>query len=376
MANNLKKTPLYNEHIKLKGKLTEFSGWEMPLWYEAGHKAEHNAVRENVGLFDVCHMGEFSIKGKDTLKFFEKVLTNNVDKLKDGQAQYNFMLNEKGGVVDDCIVYRMTEDRWMLVVNAGDIEGDFEHLKKYCPEGLELENLSNQTAKIDLQGHNAPKLLAKLAGKESVEKLGFYKFREGYKVKDIDILISRTGYTGEIGFEIYFDANKAADLWNIFLEEGKEFGILPCGLAARDSLRIETGLPLHGHEIHPDMIALGHPWSFCISDRDNYIGSDAIKNGDVDYYIKSFAVDGRRKAMPHYKVLNENEKEIGEVVSGVMSPTLNNKPIGYCKVKEDLEDGAKLIFTDESGKRRIEGYTAPTPFVEGLTWRKKMKNFI
>jgi aminomethyltransferase len=270
----------------------------------------------------------------------------------------------------------MSEDRWMLVVNAGNIDGDFEHLKKNNTFGLKLENKSDYYAKFDLQGKYAPKLLAKLAGKDSVDKLAFYRFREGFKIKNTDIIISRTGYTGEVGFEIYFDASKSLEMWNLFLKEGKEFGILPCGLAARDSLRLEAGLPLHGHEIHPDMIALGHPWMFCISDREEYIGRKALKNGKPEYYIKPFIVNDKRKAMPHYGVFNENDKQIGEVASGVMSPTLNNKPIGYCKIKEDLPENTKIFFKDETGKKKIEGYIAKNPFIDTLTWRKKMSEFI
>jgi aminomethyltransferase len=379
MSNKSLRTPLYDEHVKLNGKMTDFAGWEMPLWYDAGHITEHNRVRAGVGIFDICHMGEFFIEGEEALDFFMKILTNNVDKLKNGQAQYNFMLNEKGGVIDDCIVYRRSEDKWMLVVNAGNIEGDFEHIKKNATPNLKIENKSDSMGKLDLQGKYAPKLLEKLAGRESVEKLGFYKFREGFKINDIDIIISRTGYTGEIGFEIYFDSSKAVELWNLFLEEGKEFDILPCGLASRDSLRLEAGLPLHGSEIHPDMIALGHPWSFCISDRDGYIGREALKNGKPEYYIKSFIVKGKRKAMPHYFVFTENGKQLGEVVSGVMSPSLNNQPVGYCKIKEDLPTETKLMFkrnADDPDKRGIIGLIRETPFVDTLTWRKKMKNFI
>lgn len=377
MAENKHKTPLYNEHIKLNGKMTEFAGWEMPLWYDAGHTDEHNVVRNAVGIFDICHMGEFIIKGEKSLDLLKKVLTNKVETIKDGQAQYNFMLNEKGGVIDDGIVYRKNENDWMLVVNAGNIEKDFEHLKNNCPDGVTIENKSDEMGKLDLQGPDAPKLMEKLAGRASVEKLGFYKFREGFNIKGIDIIISRTGYTGEIGFEIYVDADKAVDLWNIFLEEGKEFGILPCGLGARDSLRLEAGLPLHGHEIHPDMTALGHPWMFCISDRDDYIGSSAIKNGTPEYYIKSFVIEGKRKAMPDYLVFDENNNEIGLVVSGVTSPSLDNKPVGYCKIKKDLDEGAKLLFKRKaSDKKAIEGVIQNTPFVKGLTWRKKMSTFI
>ncbi len=376
MANNIRKTPLNEEHKKIGGKMVEFSGWEMPLWYKAGHSEEHNAVRNGVGLFDVCHMSEFSIRGSSALTFLKTILTNDIDRIKEYQAQYNFMLNEKGGVVDDCIIYKINDEKWSMVANAGNIESDFIHLQKYAGSDLTLINESEKFAKLDLQGKYAPKLLAKLAGINAVDKLGFYKFRGGININGIEAIVSRTGYTGEIGFEIYIDSNDAVKLWNIFLEEGKEYGILPCGLAARDSLRIEAGLPLHGHEISPDLLATGSLWTFVLSDRKEYIGRNAIKNSKPEYLIKPFMIEGKRKAMPGYKVYNTSDVEIGEVVSGVISPNLDNKPIGFCKIKEDLNKGDDVLFKDASGKRNFNGKITNTPFVDNLTWRKKMKNFI
>ncbi len=373
---SVKRTPLYEEHKKLNAKLVDFSGWEMPLWYDAGHIKEHNAVRNGVGIFDVCHMSEFSISGPSSVKFLEKVCTNNISNLKDYQAQYNFMLNESGGVVDDCIIYKINEQKWSLVANAGTIESDFQHLLKYADSEVTVKNESDDFAKLDLQGPYAPKLLEKVAGRKAVEKLGFYKFREGLKIGGTDIFVSRTGYTGEVGFEIFFWAKDVVRIWNLFLDEGKEFGILPCGLAARDSLRLEAGLPLHGHDIGPDMIATSSLWTFVLSDRDNYLGRDSIKSNSASYFVKPFVVDGRRKAMPGDKMLNSDGSEIGVVLSGVMSPTLNNKPIGFCKSNSDLKEGDSITFTDDSGKKKISAKICSVPFVEGLTWRKKMTNFI
>jgi aminomethyltransferase len=376
MPDELRKTPLNEEHQKLDGRLVEFSGWEMPLWYKTGHTEEHNAVRNGVGLFDVCHMSEFSIRGPSAITFLKTVLTNDIDKIKEYQAQYNFMLNERGGVVDDCIIYKMNDEKWMLVANAGNIESDFQHLQRYAGSDLTLTNESTNYAKLDLQGRYAPKLLSKVAGLDAVNKLGFYKFRTGIDIDGTQVIVSRTGYTGEIGFEIYFDAKDASKLWNLFLEEGKEFGILPCGLAARDSLRIEAGLPLHGHEISPDMLATGALWDFVLSEREGYIGRNAIKDTKPEYHIKPFILEGKRKAMPHYKVYKGSDEPIGEVVSGVIAPTMDNTPIGFCKIKEDLQEDEGLVFKDQTGKRVFQGKIASVPFVKGLTWRKKMKDFL
>ena len=372
-----RKTPLYEEHVKLKGKMADFAGWFMPLWYPTGQSAEHHATRKACGLFDICHMGEFDIVGKGALEFLSHLLTNNVERLVNGQAMYNFMLNETGGVVDDCIVYRFDEERWMLVVNAGDIEGDFNWLKSHAPSTVQLKNMSDETVKIDLQGPYAPKLMTRWIDREVMADFKFFRFIPEVKIDGISILASRTGYTGEVGFELYTDLKHGRDLWTLLMEEGNMYGLLPCGLGARDTLRTEAGLPLHGHELRPNLVALGHPWEFAIYWETDYIGRDALlkqKEKGIEKYITPFIMEGRRKAMPGWEVVL-NEEQIGTVVSGVISPTLDNRPIGFVEVDRKVEPGTKLLFRQKGREIGLEGITGGIPFVP-LTSRKKMINFL
>lgn len=372
-----RKTPLFDEHVKLGGKMVDFAGWNMVLWYPTGQSAEHHATRKACGLFDICHMGEFKIKGRGSLPFLSRMLTNDVERMVDGRAMYNFMLNEEGGVVDDCILYRFDEENWMLVVNAGNIEGDFGWLEEHAPSDVQLENISDRTVKIDLQGPNAPKLMTRWIDREALTGLKFFRFVRDVKVDGIQILVSRTGYTGEIGFELYTDLKSGVDLWNLLLSEGKAYGILPCGLGARDTLRTEAGLPLHGHELRPDRVALGHPWEFAISWESDFLGKEFLlqqKERGVDYYVVPFLMGGRRKAMPGWEVIMGGET-IGTVMSGVISPTLNNVPIGFLGVDRRMEPGTTLVFRQEGRAGDLEGKIGDIPFVP-LTSRKKMSNFL
>lgn len=372
-----KKTILYDEHIALNGKMADFAGWLMPLWYETGQSAEHHATRNACGLFDICHMGECMITGDASADFVSTLLTNSVEKLVDGRAMYNFMLNEDGGVVDDCILYRFSENEWMLVVNAGDIPGDLAWLRKNAPAGVEIEDISDRTAKIDLQGPHAPKLLARIAGEDAVAGLKFFRFRRGIDVGGMEVLVSRTGYTGEIGFELYTDAANASRLWHLLLSEGKDLGILPCGLGARDTLRTEAGLPLHGHELRPDKVALGHPWTFAMNMEKTFIGKPALDRQEtrgIDYYVYPFIMEGKRKAMPGYDVVYDGRK-IGQVLSGVISPSLENRPIGFINASEELQPETVVRFGRPGKDADMEGHITEIPFVPG-TSRKKMSDFL
>ena len=372
-----KRTPLYDEHIKLGGKMADFAGWNMPLWYPTGQSEEHHATRKACGIFDICHMGEFRIDGSGSLIFLQRLLTNDVERLVDGQAMYNFMLNEAGGVVDDCIVYRFDENHWMLVVNAGDIEGDFEWIKKNASGDVQLENISNQTVKIDLQGPSAPKLMTRWIDREVLSQFKFFRFIPQVNIDGMDVLLSRTGYTGEIGFEIYTDLKNGVDLWQLLLSEGKQYGMLPCGLGARDTLRTEAGLPLHGHELRPDRVAVGHPWEFAIFIEKEFIGKDRLlqeKEKGISYFVFPFVMDGRRKAMPEWEVLMNGEV-IGAVLSGVISPSMENSPIGFVGVDRVLDEETRIQFRQKGRDASLEGRIVKIPFVP-LTSRKKMANFL
>jgi aminomethyltransferase len=377
VAMEAQKTPLYDEHLKLGAKMADFAGWMMPLWYPTGQSEEHHATRKACGLFDICHMGEFDIRGKDSLSFLSWMLTNDVERIVDGQAMYNFMLNEDGGVVDDCIVYRFDEKRWMLVVNASDIAGDFNWLKQHAPGGVDLKNISDTTVKIDLQGPNAPKLMAKWMSEETLSGLKFFRFMDDVDVEGMKVLVSRTGYTGEIGFELYTDLGNGVDLWQLLLQEGKPFGILPCGLGARDTLRTEAGLPLHGHELRPDRTAVGHPWEFAISWESEFLGKKRLmmqREKGIDYYVLPFVMEGRRKAMPGWEVHHGGDR-VGKVLSGVISPSLENQPIGFVGVDRMLEPETALGFRQVGRPMVLEGQVTGIPFVP-LTSRKKMARFL
>ena len=377
MSKDIKKTILYDEHIKLGAKMGEFGGWDMPLWYKSGQIKEHLATRKNCGIFDICHMGEFIVTGKDSLKFWQKICTNAVDKIVDGQAQYQFMLNENGGTIDDCILYRFNEERWMLVVNAGTIEKDFKWLEKNLFGDVKLTNISDETGKIDLQGITAPKTLAKIVGKEKLSDFKFFRFQENFDIAGINVILSRTGYTGEIGFEIYCKTEDTLKLWNLLLKEGEEFGILPCGLGARDSLRVEAGLPLYGHELDDETVSIGHKWDFAIKNEGNFIGKKALekaKESGKHSYIIPFHLEGKRKALPEWKVKFDDEV-VGEVITGIMAPYLDNAPIGFAKVKEYFRLDSTLNFVDPEGKVNLVGKVVDIPFLE-LTSRRKIIDFL
>ncbi|MBN2857011.1 MAG: glycine cleavage system aminomethyltransferase GcvT [Candidatus Delongbacteria bacterium] len=371
------RTILYEKHVETGGKMVDFAGWEMPLWYKKGQSAEHHATRKAAGLFDICHMGEFDITGPGSEEMMSRLLTNNIKGMSEGQAAYNFMLNKKGGVIDDCIIYKFNSEKWMLVVNAGNIKTDFEWLKKNAPETVTVTDKSDDTAKLDLQGPHAPKIIRDLAGEEVLDKFGFFKFRDGVMINGISVLLSRTGYTGEIGFELYFDSKRAVEMWDILMKAGEKYGIEPCGLGARDSLRTEAGLPLHGHEIHPDIPALNTPWSFVFEWDHDFIGKKALldlKEKGSSSHTLPFVMNGRSKAMHGWNV-NLEGKKIGHVVSGVISPTLENKPIGFLVSEISLDPGTKLTFNEEGKTRILEGEISESPFVKP-TSRMKMKNFL
>lgn len=372
------KTVLYESHLKLGAKMTEFAGWMLPLWYSRGQTAEHLAVRTACGLFDICHMGEFKITGRDASAFLDKMLTNRVQAMEDGQAMYHFMLNESGGVIDDCILYRWNANEYMLVVNAANIDQDFQWLSAHAKEkALQIENISAQTAKLDLQGPKAPQLLSKWVPKDTLAGLRFFRFLPEVQIDGMPVIVSRTGYTGDIGFELYTDVQNAVRLWDILLEEGKTYGILPCGLAARDSLRIEAGLPLHGHELSPNRIALGHPWEFAFSWEKEFIGKKALleakANGKFSYVLP-FVIHGPRKAMPGWEVYYGEENQ-GKVLSGVTSPSLSNRPIGFLESRVLLEPEAHIKFYSPDRNVHLEGQIARIPFLS-LTSRKPMKEFL
>ncbi len=363
----LKKTPLYNEHKQLNAKLIDFGGFEMPVQYE-GIKQEHIAVREKAGLFDVSHMGEFFIRGPHALDLIQKVTVNDASKLEPGKAQYTTMCYESGGIVDDLIVYMLDENEYMLVVNASNIEKDFEWISSHNTMSAEIENRSDSVALLALQGPESPAILQRLTDVK-VDEIGFYRFTTGRVAGQDEVIISGTGYTGEKGFELYIDAAKSdpGKIWNELMKAGKEAGLKAAGLGARDTLRLEMGFALYGNDITKDTTPLeaGLGWLTKL-DKGDFIGRDALleqKEKGVDKKLIGFEVTKPRK-LPRqgYDIDNEKGETIGFVTSGTQSISLNiGIGMGYVP-PENSSENEKIYINIR--KKPVEAVVKKPPFLK------------
>lgn len=272
-----KKTPLYEEHIKYKGKMVSFAGYLLPVQYEQGVIAEHMAVRKNCGLFDVSHMGEITCKGEDALKNLNHIFTNDFEGMYDGQARYSPMCNEKGGVLDDMIIYKVKNNDYLIVTNAANKDKDYRWIKSHGEGNVVFEDISEKVAQIALQGPLADSVMNKVAKSDEVPKK-YYSSIFNCTLDGIKCMISKTGYTGENGYEIYMKSSDAPKLWEFLLNSGKEEGLIPCGLGARDTLRLEAAMPLYGHEMNeeitPKEAGLG---MFVKMNKEYFIGKKALE---------------------------------------------------------------------------------------------------
>jgi aminomethyltransferase len=361
-SENLKKTPLNALHRALGGKMVDFGGWDMPVQYPAGVIEEHMATRTRAGLFDVSHMGEIWVEGPDAIPFVNRITTNDVEKLVDGQAQYSAFPNENGGVVDDLLVYRFAQDSLLLVVNAGTTEKDWAwitSLKK--DEDVTLRNASADYCQIAIQGPKALGILQKLTETE-LEPINYYHFIEG-KVDGVDAIISRTGYTGEDGFEVYAAADKAEQLWNKMLETGASEGILPCGLAARNTLRLESAMSLYGHELDDDISTLEANLGWITKlQKGEFVGREqiaALKEKGLSRKLIGFEMKEPGIARDGFDVYVGDEK-VGAVTSGSPAPFLK-KNIGLAFVPPELANVGQELRIDVRGKR-LAAEIVPTPF--------------
>ncbi|RWR15105.1 glycine cleavage system aminomethyltransferase GcvT [Siminovitchia fortis] len=361
--SELKKTPLYPLYKEYGAKTIDFGGWDMPVQF-SGIKEEHEAVRKNAGIFDVSHMGEIIVKGKNSLDFLQKMMTNDFSRLKDGGALYTAMCYENGGVVDDLLVYKLSEEEYFLVVNAANTEKDYEWLKQHAPEGVSVENVSDQYALIAIQGPKAQSILQKLSKNTNLDDIGFFKFRHDVELDGAHALVSRTGYTGEDGFEIYCQADDAEKLWRTLLEIGKDEGLVPCGLGARDTLRFEAALPLYGQELSPEITPLeaGIGFAVKLNKEADFIGKEALKRQKeqgVERRIAGVEMIDRGIPRNGYRVFS-GDKEIGYVTSGTQSPTLK-KNIGLVLIGADYnEEGNEVEI--EVRKKRLKAKIIQTPF--------------
>ncbi|MED4228640.1 glycine cleavage system aminomethyltransferase GcvT [Neobacillus cucumis] len=365
----LKRTPLFAVYKEHGGKTIDFGGWELPVQFSS-IKEEHEAVRTKAGLFDVSHMGEIEVKGEDSLPFLQKMMTNDISKINNGGAQYTAMCYENGGTVDDLLVYKIEDNHFILVVNASNIEKDYQWLEDHVEGEVILDNLSEKTAQLALQGPLAEKVLQKLVSNTDLRQIGYFKFQQEVNLNGKKALVSRTGYTGEDGFEIYCDAFDAVDLWQAILAAGKEDGVLPCGLGARDTLRFESVLALYGQELSPYISPLeaGIGFAVKLNKEVDFIGKEALKKQkETGLTRKLVGIEMIDRGIPrHGYLVYKGEALIGQVTTGTQSPTLKRN-IGLALIKTEFAKLDTEIEVEIRGKR-LKAAIVPTPF-----YKKSMK---
>jgi len=361
--SELKRTPLFDVYKEWGGKTIDFGGWELPVQFSS-IKEEHEAVRTRAGLFDVSHMGEVEVKGTNSLDFLQKMMTNDISKIKNGGAQYTAMCYENGGTVDDLLVYKIEDNHYLLVVNASNIEKDYKWLEDHVTGDVTLENLSEKTAQLALQGPLAEKVLQKLARNTDLSGIGFFKFQQEVILNGKKSLVSRTGYTGEDGFEVYCDAEDAVDLWKDILAAGKEDGVIPVGLGARDTLRFEAVLALYGQELSAEISPLeaGIGFAVKLSKEVDFIGKEAlIQQKEKGLPRKLVGIEMIDRGIPrHGYPVYSGDQLIGEVTTGTQSPTLK-KNIGLALINSEFTGLESVVEVEIRGKR-LKATVVPTPF--------------
>lgn len=356
----LKRTPLYNAHLAAGAKMIDFGGWLMPVQYE-GILKEHQAVRSAAGLFDVSHMGELRISGPGARDLIQNLITNDVSRLKPGCALYSPMCNPQGGTIDDLLVYQLEEDQYLLVVNASNIEKDYNWVKSQAPAAVSIEDVSEKTCQLALQGPAAQSILQKITAVDLAE-IKYFCFVYG-RVEGVECLISRTGYTGEDGFELYFPAEHAEVLWQAILQSGQSEGIQPVGLGARDTLRFEACLALYGHElteeISPLMAGLGWTVKF---NKPEFIGREALlrqKEAGPSHRLVALEMIDRGIPRQGYPLYKEGQ-EVGWITSGSFAPTLNkNLGLAYVAAQWAAADGTLDVMVRN---KPLQARIVPKPF--------------
>jgi aminomethyltransferase len=359
-STDLKRTPLFETHVSSKAKMVDFGGWNMPVQY-SGIVDEHNAVRKGVGLFDVSHMGEIVIRGPESAELVDYVSTNNAAKLKTGQAHYSALLYDHGGVVDDILVHKVSDTEWFLCVNASNQEKDFEHIVKHNNFDAEVEFSSPNYAQIAIQGPKGRATLQKLT-QTDLAAIKYYWFTDG-EVSGTPARIAHTGYTGEDGFEIYIAPDQAARLWQELLAAGEGFGIKPCGLGARNTLRLEAKMALYGHELTASINPLEADLAWIVKmEKPEFVGRAALQktlDHGLTRKLAGFEMIDRGIGRDGYEVFIDG-KAAGWVTSGGPSPTLN-KNIGLCFLPLD-QSGPGVNIQVIIRNAPVAAVTVPTPF--------------
>ncbi len=360
MESELKRTPLNAVHRQMGARMVPFGGWDMPVQYSSILE-EHRAVRGAVGLFDISHMGEIELRGPDALAAVQRLVTSDASRLQVGQVQYAALCYVNGTFVDDLTVYKLAHEHFMFTVNASNIEKDYAWIRDHVAGRVEVRNISDETALLALQGPKAQEILQKFTSVD-LSQIRYYWFQRG-KVLDVDAIISRTGYTGEDGFEIYFHRDRAERLWWRLLEAGKPFGLLPAGLGARDTLRLEAKMALYGNDIDDQHTVLEADLGWIVKfEKGAFIGREALQKQQAEGIrrkLVGFEMVGRGIARSHYKIVKDGQ-EIGEVTSGGPSPILGkNIGLGYVAI-EHARIGTEfdIVIRGEPVRAKI----VPTPF--------------
>lgn len=343
MTSEFKKTPLYQNYVDSGAKIVEFGGWAMPVQFTS-IKEEHNAVRYEIGMFDVSHMGEISIKGNDASKFVQYLLSNDTNNLTDTKAQYTALCNEEGGIIDDLVTYKVGDNDYLLIVNAANTDKDFAWVEKHAPNfDVEVSNVSDQFGQLAVQGPKARDLVSELVDID-VSEMKPFDFQQNVTLFGKNVILSQSGYTGEDGFEIYCDAKDTVDIWNGFIEHK----VVPCGLGARDTLRLEAGLPLHGQDLTESITPYEGGIAFAAKPliEEDFIGKSVLKdqkeNGSERRTVGLELLD-KGIARTGYPVLDLDGNEIGEVTSGTQAPS-SGKSIAMAIIKRDeFEMGRELL---------------------------------
>jgi aminomethyltransferase len=361
----MKNTALSHIHEALGAKMIPFAGYNMPVQYE-GVNTEHETVRNGVGVFDVSHMGEFLIEGENALALIQKVTSNDASKLAVGDAQYSCLPNDKGGIVDDLIVYRIKENQYLLVVNASNIEKDWNWISENNTMNAEMKNISDGYSLLAIQGPKAVEAMQSLTS-EDLEAIKFYTFKVSDFAGIENVIISATGYTGSGGFEIYCKNNEVEQIWNKVFEAGKSFGIKPIGLAARDTLRLEMGYCLYGNDINDTTSPIEAGLGWITKFTKEFINSEALKKQKeegVSRRLVAFEITGKGIPRQGYAIVDADGNVIGEVTSGTMSPSLK-KGIGLGYVTKAMAKRGTEIFI-QVRKKTIPAVTVKLPFYKGL----------
>jgi len=360
----MKNTALTNTHIALGAKMVPFAGYNMPVQY-VGINAEHETVRKAVGVFDVSHMGEFILKGEGALELIQKVCSNDSSKLYDGKVQYSCLPNEQGGILDDLLVYRMDEKTYMLVVNASNIEKDWDWISKFNNFGVDMKNISDRTSLLAVQGPKAAQALQSLTDTD-LAAMEYYTFVKGTFAGVENVVISATGYTGSGGFELYFDNEHADKIWKAIFEAGAPFGIQPIGLGARDTLRLEMGFCLYGNDIDDSTSPLEAGLGWITKFTKDFVNSSnlaAQKEAGLKQKLVGFEMIDRGIPRHDYEICDASGKVIGKVTSGTQSPSLQ-KAIGLGYVQSDFAKEDTEIFINIR-ENLVKAQVVKFPFYKG-----------